>query len=137
MVTLIKNQKIMDKKYKILVIDDKKLSRGPIVSELKSNNFEIIEAEDGEVGIMSSFYDHPDLILLDIVMPKIDGVGVMEKLRNDPWGKNVPLIILTSEDTSEKLLKAIEEFSPVFYLIKDKVDPAFIVKKVKEALNLF
>lgn len=127
----------MEKIYKVLVIDDKKLSRDPIVSELKNNNFEILEAEDGEVGIMSSFYDHPDLILLDIVMPKMDGVGVMEKLRSDPWGKNVPLIILTSEDTSEKLLEAIEKFSPAFYLVKDKVNPSIIVQKVKEALNLF
>lgn len=122
---------------RVLVIEDEQLTRQALVDELKSEGLEVLEAENGEEGLNMALKEHPDLVLLDIVMPKMDGITVMSKLREDPWGQNVPIIMLTVLDTDDAILEKIVKNRPAYYLIKkDELHAEDIVAKVKEKLAL-
>jgi len=88
---------------KILIVDDSQELRKILVSALHTENITVIEAGDGEEGLEKALAERPDLILLDIVMPKIDGMAMLEKLREDAWGKDVQVIVLTNMTDAEKV----------------------------------
>lgn len=122
---------------KILVVEDEQLTRQALVDELKSEGFQTLEADNGEAGLETALKEHPDLILLDIVMPKMDGITMMTKLREDVWGRDVPIIMLTVLDTDDAILEKIVQNRPAYYLIKkDQLHAEEIVDKVKEKLGL-
>lgn len=122
---------------KILVVEDEQLTRQALVDELKGEGFQTLEADNGEAGLETALKEHPDLILLDIVMPKMDGITMMTKLREDVWGRDVPIIMLTVLDTDDAILEKIVQNRPAYYLIKkDQLHAEEIVDKVKEKLGL-
>jgi len=101
---------------------------------LTDEDYEMIEAKDGRAGLDLALKEHPDLILLDILMPKMDGVQVMKKLREDSWGKNVPVILLTKLDLDDQKLREIVQYGAAYYLVKRDWSLEDVVKKVKEVL---
>lgn len=125
---------------KILVIeeveDDASL-RNVLHDKFSMEGFSVLEAKDGEEGLMIALREHPDLILLDIVMPKMDGLTMMKKLRQaDEWGKRVPIILLTNLNADDdKINRAITENEPAYYLVKSdwKIDD--LVEKIRERLS--
>ena len=122
---------------RILVIEDEQLTRQALVDELASEGFEVLQATNGEEGLNTALKEHPDLVLLDIVMPKMDGISVMSKLREDSWGKDVPIIMLTVLDSDDAILQKIVENKPAYYLIKkNELHAEEIVAKVKEKLGV-
>jgi two-component system, OmpR family, alkaline phosphatase synthesis response regulator PhoP len=122
---------------KILVIEDEKPLLEAMVDTLKQHSFAVITAEDGKDGLSLAFDEHPHLILLDILMPKMDGLTMLEALRTDSWGHDVPVIILTNlNPDADKTIKTILDHKPAFYLIKSNVTLEGIVSKVQEVLNL-
>ncbi|MFA6354847.1 MAG: response regulator [Candidatus Paceibacterota bacterium] len=126
-----KNRKI------ILVTEDDKSLRGALDDKLISEGFTILEAKDGEEGLAISLVEHPDLILLDIAMPKMDGMSMLKKLREDSWGKTVPVIILTNlSSADEERNKDITELEPTYYFIKTDIKIEEVVDKIKERLGL-
>src|SRR3989304_9443406 len=80
----------------ILIIEDEKSLRDAIVDILRLKNFLSLEAKNGREGVELALSKHPDLILLDIIMPEMDGITALKKIREDAWGKKVPIIILTN-----------------------------------------
>ena len=124
-------------KRRILVIEDEQLTRQALVDELEAQGFEALQASDGEEGLATALKEQPDLILLDIVMPKMDGITVMSKLRADAWGKEVPIIMLTVLDSDDTILEKIIENKPAYYLIKkNELHAEEIISKVKEKLQI-
>jgi DNA-binding response OmpR family regulator len=121
----------------ILVVEDDPPILKTLVDKLTEEGFRIIEAHDGEEGLMVADRDRPDLILLDIVMPKMDGMTMLKKLRQEnEWGKSVPVILLTNlSPDKEKINKGITEDEPAYYLIKTNWSLNDVVKKVRERLN--
>lgn len=121
----------------ILVVEDDPPILKTLVDKLTEEGFRIIEAHDGEEGLMIADRDHPDLILLDIVMPKMDGMTMLKKLRQkNEWGKSVPVILLTNlSPDEEKINQGITEDEPAYYLIKTNWSLNDVVKKVRERLN--
>lgn len=125
----------MNDKKKILIIEDERLLLNAIKRKLEGSGFEVIEAHDGAEGFGVAKEKKPDLILLDIVLPIMDGVTLLERLREDEWGKDVPIIILSNlsdaSTISESKKKGVND-----YLVKTdwKIDE--VVEKVKEALNI-
>ena len=121
----------------ILVVEDDPPILKTLVDKLTEEGFRIIEAHDGEEGLMVANKNHPDLILLDIVMPKMDGMTMLKKLRQEnEWGKSVPVILLTNlSPDKEKINKGITEDEPAYYLIKTNWSLNDVVKKVRERLN--
>ena len=122
---------------KILIVEDEEDMRQALVDKLTREGFDTLEAQDGESGLTVALREQPDLILLDIIMPKMDGMTMMKKLREDAWGKKVPIILLTNlSATEEKIIKGIVENEPSYYLVKSDWKIEDVVLKVKERLGL-
>lgn len=119
----------------ILIIEDEKSILKALHTKLSHEGFSILEATDGEMGLSLALDAHPDLILLDIVMPKMDGMTVLDKLRRDEWGKTVPILILTNLSDEAKVRESMRK--GVFdYLIKTNWKLEDVVGKVKQSLQL-
>ncbi len=83
-------------KKKILVADDEKMILKVIESRLKANHYDVVTAEDGEIALEKVFKSKPDLIILDLAMPKKNGYQVSAELRKNPETKDIPIIILSA-----------------------------------------
>jgi two-component system response regulator VicR len=131
---------IKNNNKKILVIeaveDDSSL-RNLLRDKFTAEGFSVIEANDGEEGFRAALSQRPDLILLDIIMPKMDGITMMRKLRQEnEWGKSVPIIILTNLSADdEKINLAITKDEPAYYLVKSNWTISDLVEKVRERLS--
>lgn len=122
---------------KILVIEDELPMREAIVDILTQHSFSILTSDNGKDGLDTALREHPDLILLDIFMPKMDGLSMLEALRSDAWGHEVPVIILTNlNPEADQTIKSILDHKPAFYLIKSNVTLEAIVAKIKEVLKI-
>ncbi|MBI2120893.1 MAG: response regulator [Parcubacteria group bacterium] len=124
----------MEGSKKVLIVEDDRVLRRVIVDNLKIEGFTVFEAEDGEQGLSTALHEHPDLMLLDVVMPKMDGISMLEKLREDSWGKTANVIMLTNLSDTEKITK-VSEKGVSDYLVKADWDIAGIIDKVKEKMR--
>ena len=125
---------------KILVIEeveDEKSLRDVLHDKFVNEGFKVLEARDGEEGLATALREHPDLILLDIVMPKMDGLTMMKKLREaNDWGKHVPIILLTNLSADDdKIMAAITKNQPAYYLVKSNYTIEDLVEKIRERLS--
>jgi CheY-like chemotaxis protein len=121
---------------KILVIEDTLSFLNLYKEKLQLEGFEVYTATDGEEGLSLALEVRPELILLDVMMPKMDGITLMKKLRQSAWGKTVPIIILTNmPPDADSTLETIIEDQPVYYLLKQNALPEDVVEKVKEVLT--
>ena len=128
----------MNDKKIVLVTEDDKSLRNALDSKLNTSGFVILDAENGEEGLNLALLEHPDIILLDIAMPKMDGLTMLERLRQDEWGKDVPVIILTNlSSADENRNKTITKLEPTYYLTKSDIKIEQVVEKIKERLGLF
>lgn len=120
----------------VLIVEDEIPMLNVLSDQLKEAGYDTFKAKDGEEGLSMAFSHHPDLILLDLLMPKMDGMTMMQRLRKDEWGKHVPVIILTnvSPDT-DTTIKGIIDFQPAYYLVKADVKLEGIVEKIKNVLE--
>jgi len=108
---------------KILIVEDDESLSKMYQDKFRIEKFDVKSANNGEDGLNLAFKEHPDIILLDVMMPKMDGITTMARLREDDWGRNVPIIILSNLETSDKILKGIVESQPAYYLLKEKTTP--------------
>jgi two-component system response regulator MprA len=121
----------------IEVIEDEQSLRNALRDKLVREGFVMLEAENGEEGLAIALREHPDLILLDIIMPKMDGITMMKKLRSEnEWGKQVPIILLTNLSADdEKINQAITENEPAYYLVKSNWTINDLIDKIRERLS--
>jgi len=125
-------------KEKILIVEDDIPVMRAISDKLNREGFKVIEAVNGKEGLSLAFAEKPDIILLDILMPVMDGPAMMQKLREDGvWGKTVPIIMLTNLSTAAdmKTVKVVIEAEPIYYLVKSNWSMTDVVGKVKEVLD--
>lgn len=126
----------MDNK-RILIVEDEEAILRAISDILLSQGFTTILARNGEEGLQIAQKQHPNLILLDIFMPKMDGLVMLQKLRLDGWGKTAPVIILTNlSPNSNSVITTVLKNEPAYYLVKSDVKLEGIVEKVKEVLGI-
>ena len=92
---------------KILVVEDNQDNREMVVKVLKFNGYQVVEADDGEEAIEKAKAEHPDLILLDIFLPKMDGYEVTRRLKGDTSLKNIPIIALTAHAMKGSMEEAL------------------------------
>jgi diguanylate cyclase (GGDEF)-like protein len=97
-----------ERRYRILVVDDETETAELLRLECKEKPYDIIDATSGEAGLKAAVADHPDLILLDLLMPGIDGITVAQHLKNDPRSRNIPVILLTSVNRTDAKVQAFE-----------------------------
>jgi len=119
---------------KILIIEDDKFLRELIVRKLTDEGFEIEEAIDGEEGIKKTKEIKPDLVLLDLILPGMDGFEVLSRIKGDPLLASIPVIILSNLGQREDIEKGLK-LGAVDYLVKANFTPNEIIEKVKNALK--
>lgn len=124
----------MESKKKVLIVEDEAPLRDVLRDKLAHENFAVLEAKDGEEGLEIALRDHPDLILLDIVMPRMDGMTMLAKLREDAWGAEVKVVILTNLSEVVKVSEAMARGS-FDYLIKSDWKLEEVVEKVRNMLE--
>jgi len=125
----------MNKNKKILVVEDEITLSDAIAAKLSIDGFKVFIANNGVDGLLLAEKELPDMILLDIVMPKMDGMEMLKELRNKDWGKEMPVIILTNFSDNKKIAESIKH-GTFDYLIKADWRIDDIVKLVKEKLNV-
>lgn len=125
----------MAKTNTILIIEDEKALSTALETKLSASGFDTLVAANGVDGLKMAIKEHPDLILLDIVLPQLDGLSVLDQLRTDPWGKTVPVIMLTNltqvdaqEESKERGVQA--------FLIKTDWKLEEVVQKIREILGI-
>jgi DNA-binding response OmpR family regulator len=127
----------MPKPKKILVAEDELAMREIVVDKLQSAGFGVIQAEDGAVAVREIEKEHPDLVLLDLMMPELDGFGVLEKIRKnkDQEIAKTPVVILTNLWSKEEIIKT-KNLGVSAYIIKAYMTTEEILDKVNEVLQI-
>lgn len=121
---------------KILIIEDDAILLSVLADNLIQAGFKIIKADNGETGLASALDQKPDLILLDLLLPKMDGFTVLKKLRENEWGMRVPVIILTNLSSPTSVSKAMESMDGVFeYIVKSDWKIEDLIDRVRERLK--
>lgn len=90
---------------KILLVDDSKALRTLVARHLREQNWQVFEADDGQAGVMLALQHQPDLILLDVAMPHLDGTGALLKIRSKQSVRNTPVIMMTAASDRETVVK--------------------------------
>jgi DNA-binding response OmpR family regulator len=122
-------------KVHILLVEDDTFLAGIYQKKFELEGFKISIADNGEKGLMDAKKKKPDIILLDILLPKLDGFSVLEKLKKDPTTKMIPVILLTNLGQKDDVQKGLDA-GAVDYLIKAHFKPSEIVDKVNEILKI-
>lgn len=125
----------MSKKKKILIVEDEQVLKITLKKKFLKDGFDIVEASDGEEGLEVAEKEKPDLILLDIVMPKMDGMTMLRKLRQRKFGKEMPVILLTNLADTDEVNRAME-LNVFDYLVKSNWDIEDVIGKVKVKLGV-
>ena len=122
--------------YKVLIVDDSKNIRKLITVVLKNEGYKFSEAENGVEALEKIRLERPDLIILDIIIPGVDGLRVCKEVKSDPATKDISIIILTSEATYEAREKASAAGADAF--LSKPFDPKVLKRLVRDmAQNSF
>ncbi len=125
-----------DNQKTILIVEDEADLRSIMADTLTKQNFKVLAARNGEEGLNTALQNHPDLILLDLLMPQMGGMAVLQKLRQDPWGKNVHVIILTNlPGSDDATIKGVSELLPAYYFLKNDMSLESLTDKIREVLK--
>lgn len=122
------------KRPTVLLVEDDPLLVKMYNVKFTSEGFQVLTAPDGEAGLKMALNEKVDLIILDIMMPKLSGIDLLERLRQDPRGKNTPVIILTNLSEDEEKKKTLE-LGVKEYIVKANLTPGQLVEKVREYLG--
>lgn len=120
----------------ILVVEDERSLRETVIDILHLKNFQSLEAKNGKDGVRIALLEHPDLILLDLIMPEMDGATALKQIRKDSWGKKVPIIVLTNLSTTNEQAGDLETQKLTQYLIKSDWKLHDIIKKIEQMLEV-
>lgn len=120
-------------KKRVLIVEDEQTIHKMLVEKFTLEGFDVMSAIDGAQGLELALLKHPDIILLDIIMPRMSGLEVLEKLRKDPWGASVPVIMLTNVDNPAYTNRATK-LNVSRYLTKINTTPSEIFACVQSLI---
>ena len=119
---------------KILIIEDDKFLRELIAQKVLKEGYLVTEAVDGEDGAKKAKEEVPNLILLDLILPGIDGFEVLAKVKEDPTTAQIPVIIFSNLGQKDDVEKGLK-LGAVDYLIKAHFTPGEIIEKIKKIIG--
>lgn len=126
----------MANKKIVLIVEDEASLRNVLRDQLVQDGFSVMEAKNGAAGLKMALDSHPDLILLDLVMPVMDGLTMLKKLRREKWGKTAPVIILTNLVSKNPLVNQyLTQTHHTYFLEKSNIKIDEVVVKVRERLS--
>jgi len=124
----------MDGQKKILVIDDEEDMQKLLKMRLQQENFNVIVAGDGDIGAKTAEQELPDIILMDIMMPKMDGFSCLKEIRSLPKTKDIPVLMLSGKE--EEKVRDLFAFQKISGYIEKPFELDDLVVKIKEVLKL-
>lgn len=119
---------------KILFIEDEPSLQKTVGEVLEQEGFEVLSATDGETGLELAKNKKPDLILLDLILPRKDGFAVLAELKQDPDTRDIKVVVLTNLEGSGDVEKALE-LGATTYLVKANYELEEVVRKVKDFIE--
>ncbi len=119
---------------KILIVEDEPAISKMYQTAFQAEGFNVETALNGKEGLKIALENHPDLIILDIKLPDMDGLTVLNKLRDDSWGKNVSVFMLTNLDDSESISESMRKRVHQF-IVKTDTDPNAVVDEARMVLK--
>ncbi len=119
---------------KILIIEDEQAYVRLLRNKL-APNYELLDASDGKTGLEMAINEKPDLILLDIRMPIMDGMEVLKALRQDDYGQFAKVIVLTNLEAEGKILTQVTQDLPTYYFIKSDIKLDDLLATIQEVLH--
>lgn len=124
------------KKATILVVEDDAILVKVLSKTIEERGYKVLMAENGKVGLKLALKNHPDLILMDLNMPIMDGFEMLEELRKDKWGQNAYVIILTNQTPSDDLYTEANHMPyRSEYLMKSEYDIDQVLEIIKNRLK--
>src|SRR3989344_5130852 len=123
-------------KKKILYIEDEPALQRALSAMLVREGFETLQALDGETGIRIAKEKKPDIVLLDLVLPRMNGFAVLQALKGDPETKDIPVLVLTNLEGVGDIEKVVE-MGAVSYLVKTNYPLSELIEQIKRYLNQY
>lgn len=121
---------------KVLIIEDNESYATILTQKLIHEQFEVLSASEGDEGLKKALFENPDILLIDLLLPKMNGVKVMEEIRKTEKGKNLPFLILTNLNPDSELEQNIQKNHPAYYLVKPQITLDEIIQKIRRILNI-
>ena len=119
---------------KILFVEDEPTLQKALKEVLEKEGYDVLPASNGEEGLISAKEQKPNLILLDLILPKMDGFEVLKNLKADNECREIPVIVLTNLEGSSDVGRAIE-LGATTYLVKAQYSLDEVTKKIKEVIG--
>ena len=118
----------------ILFVEDEPALQDAFAAMLESKGYRVVRASDGDEGLRALRAEHPDLVVLDLILPKKHGFDVLREMKSDPLLAAIPVIVLTNLENSEDVEKALE-LGAMTYLVKANYSLAEVAQKIEDALK--
>ena len=125
---------MLDQKTKVLIIEDEEILVNMYTARFKNEGFEVYQASNGKDGLNQAKTIKPNIILLDIIMPEMDGFMVLKDLKSNTETQNIPIIMLTNLGQDGDIEKG-KQLGAKDYLVKANLTPMQVVKRVQEILK--
>lgn len=119
---------------KVLIIEDEEVLRNVLAKKLEKEGYEAIVAADGEAGMDSIRNENPDMILLDIMLPKKNGYQILEEMHGDEKLKKIPVLVISNSGQPVEI-KKILELGACDYLVKADFEPQEVIDKMRTCLS--
>jgi len=124
-----------DQIHTVLLVEDESAVSNVLGSALEREGYKVLKAGNGEDGLRIALLDHPDVILADLVLPRMGGLEMIRTIRKDPWGAKAEIIILTNVSDVQTLEEAMSQ-DTFFYMVKGDSSMEDIVKKVRSRIEV-
>lgn len=121
------------KSHTVLIIEDDPFISDMYQTKLKNNGYQVFLAADGQTGLEIAQKKQPDIIILDLVLPKMDGFQILKRIKEDSRIKNIPVLILSNLGQKEKIDKGMKLGADA-YLVKSQFKPSEVLEKIKKLL---
>ena len=118
--------------HKILIVDDSKTMRMQVKDMLPKGNFDVLEAKDGVEGLEAIIQDHPNLVLLDFFMPRMNGWEVIQKIQDHPKLKQIPVVLMSGR--REDVEKAVPQLFDYFEFLSKPFEAEVLIQAIKQAM---
>lgn len=122
------------KMKKVLIIEDDPSYLKLLNDQLTQRGYAVFMAKDGKEGLAIAIVQHPDLVLLDIKMPVMNGILMLGELRKDTYGKSAKVIILTNLEPDDKIIEDVLHDQPTYYLIKSDIQLSELIGTIHKLL---
>lgn len=124
----------MENFKKVLIIEDEVAFQTALADEIRAEGLEVLTASDGQKGLEVALVEHPDLIWLDYILPKLNGIEVLKELRKDDWGNKAHVVLLTQVFDAKVIADAVENGVAKYFVKGDNSIPA-IIEETKKHIN--